>query len=110
SLPGMTALLVAHDTLGAAHPHGPTSLVNLYAAMPSLHVTWAVWCAAAMATAARGRWRHLAWLYPVATTLVVLASANHFLLDAIGGPAPLVPGSVRASVARPPGPPRPRMA
>jgi hypothetical protein len=87
SVPGMTDTLAAQDILGAAHPHGAASLVNLYAAMPSLHVAWAVWCAAAIGTAARTRWRRLAWLYPVTTTLVVLASANHFLLDAAGGVA-----------------------
>jgi hypothetical protein len=59
--------------------------VNLYAAMPSLHVAWATWCAVAVITATRSRWRHLAWLYPSATVLVVLASANHFLLDTVGG-------------------------
>ncbi len=85
SVPGMTDILVSRDILGAAHPRGATSLVNLYAAMPSLHVAWAAWCALAVVTASHGRWRHLAWLYPAATTLVVLASANHFLLDAAGG-------------------------
>jgi PAP2 superfamily len=85
SVPGMTDILVTRDILGAAHPRGATSLVNLYAAMPSLHVAWAAWCALAAVTASRSRWRHLAWLYPAATTLVVLASANHFLLDAAGG-------------------------
>jgi PAP2 superfamily protein len=87
SVPGMTDILAAHDILGAADPHGAASLVNLYAAMPSLHVAWAAWCAAAISAAARTRWRRLAWLYPAATTLVVLASANHFLLDAAGGVA-----------------------
>jgi hypothetical protein len=81
----MTDILVTRDILGAAHPHGDITLVNLYAAMPSLHVAWAAWCALAIFTASRGRWRGLAWLYPAATTLVVLASANHFLLDAAGG-------------------------
>src|SRR6266700_7281997 len=85
SVPGMTDILVTRDILGAAHPRGATSLVNLYAAMPSLHVAWAAWCALAVIAASRGRWRHLAWLYPAATTLVVLASANHFVLDAAGG-------------------------
>ena len=85
SEPGMTDILVTHDILGAANPHGATSLVNLYAAMPSLHVAWAAWCATAIVITSRTRWRHLAWLYPAATTLVVLASANHFLLDAVGG-------------------------
>jgi hypothetical protein len=85
SVPGMTDILVTRDILGAAHPHGAASLANLYAAMPSLHVAWATWCAAAAVVATRSRWRHLAWCYPAATTLVVLASANHFLLDAAGG-------------------------
>jgi len=53
--------------------------------MPSLHVAWAAWCAAALVTASRGRWRHLAWLYPAATAVVVLATANHFVLDAAAG-------------------------
>ena len=85
SVPGMADILVRYHILGAGNPHGPDSLVNLDAAMPSLHVAWAAWCAVAIVTATRTRWRHLAWLYPAATTLVVLASANHFLLDAAGG-------------------------
>ena len=89
SVPGMTDILVSHHVLGAADPHGPDGLVNLYAAMPSLHVAWATWCAVAVITATRSRWRHLAWLYPSATVLVVLASANHFLLDVVGGLAVL---------------------
>ena len=97
SVPGMTDILVSRDILGAAHPRGATSLVNLYAAMPSLHVAWAAWCALAIVTASRGRWRHLAWLYPAATTLVVLASANHFLLDAAGGLAVAVLGMLATS-------------
>jgi hypothetical protein len=65
--------------------------------MPSLHVAWAAWCALAVVTATRGRWRHLAWLYPAATTLVVLASANHFVLDAAGGLALAGLGMLAAS-------------
>jgi hypothetical protein len=84
---GMTDVLSRYHILGAGDPRGPDSMVNLYAAMPSLHVAWAVWCAVAVAMATRTRWRHLAWLYPVATTFVVLASANHFVLDAAGGTA-----------------------
>jgi hypothetical protein len=82
---GLNDLLVTRDILGSADPHGVTSAVNLYAAMPSLHVCWATWCAVAVVTTTRSRWRHLAWLYPAATTFVVLASANHFVLDCIGG-------------------------
>jgi PAP2 superfamily len=73
AVPGMTDILVTHDILGAADPHGASSLVNLYAAMPSLHVAW---CATAILITTLSRWRHLAWAYPAATTLVVLAKAG----------------------------------
>ena len=85
AVPGMNDILVTRDILGSADPHGVTSAVNLYAAMPSLHICWAAWCAVTVVTVTRSRWRHLAWLYPVTTTFVVLASANHFMLDVIGG-------------------------
>jgi hypothetical protein len=78
-------ILVNRDILGSANPHGVSGAVNLYAALPSLHVCWAAWCAFAVVTTTRGRWRHLAWLYPSATAFVVLSSANHFVLDVIGG-------------------------
>ena len=80
---GLTDTLVTNNILGARHVH--EGLVNLYAAMPSLHVAWAVWCAAAIVLALRSRWRHLAWLYPVWTTFVVVSTANHYFLDAVAG-------------------------
>jgi hypothetical protein len=82
---GMTDVLTAHNVLDSADPHGVTGAANLYAALPSLHVAWATWCAVAVVMATRTRWRHLAWLYPAATTFVVLSSANHFVFDVAGG-------------------------
>jgi hypothetical protein len=64
---------------------GAAEFVNEYAAMPSLHVGWAVWCAVAVVAVLQTKWRHLAWLYPLTTTLVVAATANHYFLDAAGG-------------------------
>jgi hypothetical protein len=87
AVPGMTDILAAHNILGAANPHSVAGVVDLYAAMPSLHVGWATWCAIAVVTATRTRWRYLVWLYPAATTFVVLATANHFVLDAVAGVA-----------------------
>jgi hypothetical protein len=52
-------------------------------AMPSVHVGWALLVAVAVITTARTRWRWLAVLYPAATTLVVVVTANHFWLDGI---------------------------
>jgi hypothetical protein len=80
---GMTDTLVSNDILGAAHLH--RGLVNLYAAMPSLHVAWACWCAAAVTLALSHRARYLAWLYPIAMTFVVVGTANHYFVDALAG-------------------------
>jgi hypothetical protein len=52
-------------------------------AMPSVHVGWAVLVAFAVITTARSRWRWLALLYPVMTTLAVVITANHFWADGI---------------------------
>jgi PAP2 superfamily protein len=52
-------------------------------AMPSVHVGWAVLVAIMIISGARSRWRWLAVLYPVATTLAVVVTANHYWLDAI---------------------------
>ena len=77
---------VLHNPVAwAVNGHGVSGLVNEIAAMPSLHVGWAVWCAVSVSTALRSRWRFLAWLYPLGTTLVVVATANHYVLDAVAG-------------------------
>lgn len=88
SIPGMVDVLKDNNILWAGSPSGPASMANHYAAMPSLHVAWAVWAAVAIAVAFPGRpARHLAWIYPITTTLVVMATANHFLADAIAAGA-----------------------
>ena len=52
-------------------------------AMPSVHVGWALLVAVAIIATARSRWRWLALLYSVMTTLAVIVTANHFWLDGI---------------------------
>ena len=59
-------------------------------AMPSVHVGWAILVAMAIIGTARTRWRWLAVLYPVMTTLAVIVTANHFWLDGIVSGALLV--------------------
>jgi hypothetical protein len=85
---GMTDILVSHNIFGAAHAAKPGGFVNIYAAIPSLHVGWAVWVAATLFAALPGkRWRAAVWIYPALTTLVVVGTANHFVIDAIAGAA-----------------------
>ena len=56
--------------------------------MPSLHVAWALWCAAIVIEHTHRRsLRMLAVAYPLVTTVVVLGTGNHYLLDAVAGAA-----------------------
>lgn len=66
---------------------GPgATLSNQYAAMPSLHVGWASWCAFALWPLTRRRWMRAALLiYPLVTMFCIVVTANHFWLDGIGG-------------------------
>lgn len=56
-----------------------------YAAMPSLHIVWATWCSCVLWQRFGHRVRRLLVLYPLATCLVVLVSANHWVLDLVVG-------------------------
>ncbi|MDQ1739520.1 MAG: hypothetical protein QOE53_1172 [Pseudonocardiales bacterium] len=68
---------------------------NQYAAMPSLHMGWALWCGVVIYLCARRRWvRSLGVLYPVATLLVIVGTANHFIIDAVAGLAVLLIGGL----------------
>jgi hypothetical protein len=58
-------------------------LVNQYAAMPSLHVGWAVLVAAGLIASTHSKWRWLWLLHPTLTTLAVVATANHYWVDSI---------------------------
>jgi PAP2 superfamily len=74
---------VADAGLGSS-PGGPVA-ADQYAAMPSLHLAWATWTAIVGVVLVRERWRWLWVAYPVLTTLVVVATGNHYLLDAVAG-------------------------
>jgi hypothetical protein len=72
--------------IGAHHPPSIERISDPFAAMPSLHLAWAVWCAAAVAPAMKRSWtKALAVAYPVVTFIAVVATGNHFLLDALAG-------------------------
>lgn len=72
----------------ASAPRGLGGLTNQYAAMPSLHVGWALWCGIVMWRSGRARAvRALGVLYPLVTAFVVMGTANHYLMDVIAGAA-----------------------
>jgi hypothetical protein len=82
---GIIDTLITRHIMGSVETASTSTLVNMYAAMPSLHVGWALWCAATIFATTTARWRGVVWLYPVLTTLVVLGTGNHYLFDAVGG-------------------------
>ena len=71
----------------ASAPAGLGGLTNELAAMPSLHVGWTVWVAWAMWRYVKRTGHVLSLLYVAGTTLVVVATGNHWLLDAVAGAA-----------------------
>jgi hypothetical protein len=58
-------------------------LANQFAAMPSMHVGWAVLITLVLILVTRSRWRWLWLAHPVITFAVVVVTANHYWLDGI---------------------------
>ena len=102
SLYPLTPPRLLGDALGAGHAYvdtllrdpaiwsfnsgGMQQISNQYAAMPSVHICWATWCALALAPRCRRAWtRALAIAYPFVTLIVIVITANHYFLDAVGG-------------------------
>lgn len=75
---------------------------NLYAAMPSLHIAWALWCVFALVPVVRRRWiKALLILHPFVTLFTIVVTANHFFLDAAGGVVVFTLGVTIARLPRP---------
>jgi hypothetical protein len=61
-------------------------MANAYAAMPSLHIGWSTWSAWAAVPVVRNRvMKVLLVLHPIVTYFAVVVTANHYILDGIGG-------------------------
>ncbi|MFE2278030.1 phosphatase PAP2 family protein [Streptomyces sp. NPDC059454] len=81
----------------ASAPRGLGGLTNQYAAMPSLHVGWALWCGVILWRYGRTRLtRTAAVVYPLVTVIVVMGTANHYFLDAAAGAAVMGAGLLLA--------------
>ncbi len=61
-----------------------SSTANQIAAMPSLHVAWALIGAWAIVISSASRWRWLSLGHPLMMTAAVVLTANHWWLDAVG--------------------------
>lgn len=83
---GFVDTLAKYPTLWSFDSGQMAKLSNQFAAMPSVHCAWALFCAAALVPRLRHRWaKVLAGLYPVFTVVVIVLTANHYWLDAVGG-------------------------
>jgi PAP2 superfamily len=64
---------------------GPVT-ADAYGAFPSLHIAWATWVVAVTYTLVRSDRLARAWvIYPFITVLAIVATGNHFVLDAVAG-------------------------
>jgi hypothetical protein len=99
---GFVDTVVRFGTWGGWGSHTVATISNQYAAMPSLHTGWAVWSAVTIWALTRRRWlRVLAVLYPICTVVVVLGTANHYLLDTVAGAATTAAGFAVVRVTPP---------
>ncbi len=65
---------------------GWETISNQYAAMPSLHIGWALWCAWVLVPRLQSRIaKALAASYPALTMFAIVVTANHYWIDGLGG-------------------------
>ncbi|MFG3530731.1 bifunctional glycosyltransferase 87/phosphatase PAP2 family protein [Streptomyces sp. NPDC047917] len=94
-MPGLGFIDTVHGVQDFAKPdYGSlTAMTNQYAAMPSLHFGWSLWCGVVVVVLAPKTWmKALALLHPLFTVSAIVATANHWVLDAVGGAAVVVLG------------------
>jgi hypothetical protein len=85
---GFVDTVVSVGAMGSTHDGSLASQANQYAAMPSLHIAWAIWVAVALWTVSRSRiWRSVGVAHVAVTTLAVIGTANHYVLDVVAGAA-----------------------
>ncbi|MFI5723055.1 bifunctional glycosyltransferase 87/phosphatase PAP2 family protein [Streptomyces cyaneofuscatus] len=87
-MPGLGFIDTVHGVQDFAKPdYGTlTTVTNQYAAMPSLHFGWSLWCGVVIVMLAPKLWmKALGLLHPLFTIAAIVATANHWVLDAAGG-------------------------
>ncbi|MBT3150792.1 phosphatase PAP2 family protein [Streptomyces sp. CHD11] len=87
-MPGFGIIDTVHGVQDFSQPdYGTlTHLTNQYAAMPSLHFGWSLWCGLVIAIIAPKLWmKALGLLHPLFTAAAIVATGNHWILDAAGG-------------------------
>ena len=90
------------DFFGQGASHGASVLYNPYAAMPSMHVAFALMIGVTGVRLVKLRVGRAFWaIYPFFIAFVVIVTANHFWLDAaVGGVVAAVSAYASAALAR----------
>jgi hypothetical protein len=85
-LDGFRDVVAERGIFGSWHSGALASDANQLAAMPSLHIAWALWCSVAIwRITKRPVMRMIAVVYPFVTAFAVLATGNHYLFDLLAG-------------------------
>lgn len=87
-MPGLGFIDTVHGVQDFSQPdYGTlTSVTNQYAAMPSLHFGWSLWCGLMIMILAPKVWmKPLGLLHPFFTLCAIVGTGNHWILDAAGG-------------------------
>lgn len=87
-MPGLGFIDTVHGVQDFSQPdYGTlTSVTNQYAAMPSLHFGWSLWCGLMILILAPKAWmKPLGLLHPLFTICAIVGTGNHWVLDAAGG-------------------------
>ncbi len=96
---GFVDTLARYPTFWSFNSGAMKEISNQYAAMPSVHCCWALWCACVLIPRLKSvPAKVLAAMYPVMTVTVIVVTANHYFLDAVGGFAILGLGYTGARV------------
>lgn len=83
---GFVDTLAKYPTIWSFNSGEMSKLSNQYAAMPSVHCAWALFCACVLVPRVRPRWgKVLAGAYPALTVTAIVLTGNHYFLDAVGG-------------------------
>ena len=97
---GFVDTLDKYPTFWSFDSGAVSKISNQFAAMPSVHCCWALWCTCVLVPHLKHPVaRAAAVLYPVLTVTVIVLTANHYFLDAVGGFATLGIGYAIAHVA-----------
>jgi len=104
---GFVDTLARYPTFWSFNSGAMKKISNQFAAMPSVHCCWALWCACALVPRLKHWWsKLLAGMYPAFTVFVIVVTANHYFLDAVGGFAIFGIGYVGARLLTKAGRPR----